>query len=487
MELESLSSGNASCSKKRVRKSLLSPFGLDTKNNRVVSVEFSVSLIFREEDSIGVSFQLPKAFQANKRANQTFMKNLKSRSSSSFITLRTLLNNSSQGTTLFGNSFLLPTYLNHLNLNCSREYSLGIAESSSPPIVESSTRRHFKYQNVLGKRFFQQKQTHTLIQLDSHIKRFARRSLKMQPQHQQQQDENHSCCDHQHHGHSMNPNITICPGSIDFSTLSIDHQPQTTPGNSFKGEEPSEHNLSRSIEGLLHKFQLNKGINAPGRLSRSRSTEEFLTSYDKLLQGNKNFVLEKTSKDPEFFSRLKEVQRPDYMLIGCSDSRVPPDQLTQTQPGQIFIHRNVANMVVNTDLNVMSVLQYAVEVLKVKHVIVMGHTRCGGVMAALTNKQFGLIDNWLRNIKDVYRLHKAEIDAIQDQDQKINRMIELNVIEQTLNLCKTSIVQTAWAKGNTLHVHGWVCDIETGLIKDLEIEETRWKEIEDIYKIDFGL
>lgn len=331
---------------------------------------------------------------------------------------------------------------------------------------------------------------------------------QMQPQQQQHpqvEEETHPCCNHHNHHHheqhhdtillnNNNNNMnnpamttTFCPG-VDFSTLSIDNQQNT--GNSasaFKGEEPSEHNLSRSIEGLLQKFETNRGINAPGRLSRSRSTDEFLTCYDKLLQGNKNFVLEKTSKDPKFFSRLKEVQRPDYMLIGCSDSRVPPDQLTQTQPGQIFIHRNVANLVVNTDLNVMSVLQYAVEVLKVKHVIVMGHTRCGGVMAALTNKQFGLIDNWLRNIKDVYRLHKAEIDAIQDKDQKINRMIELNVIEQTLNLCKTSIVQSAWAKGNTLHVHGWVCDIETGLIKDLEIEETRWKEIEDIYKIDFEL
>jgi len=271
-----------------------------------------------------------------------------------------------------------------------------------------------------------------------------------------------------------------------------------TAANVTTQEEPKEKNLSYTIEGMIEKSkqgsQYLKVEEACRQVQQQQTNEEqeelteaeieSVNLYDLLLNNNKEWVSEKTSKDPQFFSRLKDIQKPDYLLIGCSDSRVPPDQLTKTQPGQIFIHRNVANLVVNTDLNVMSVLQYAVEVLKVKHVIVMGHTRCGGVIASLTNQKFGLIDNWLRNIKDVYRLHKDEVDSITEYDKKLNRMIELNVIEQTLNICKTSIIQDAWAKGVPVHVHGWICDIETGLIKDLEIEETVWKKIESIYKFD---
>jgi len=187
-----------------------------------------------------------------------------------------------------------------------------------------------------------------------------------------------------------------------------------------------------------------------------------------------------------FFEKLQHAQKPNYLLIGCSDSRVPPDQLTQTQPGEIFIHRNVANLVVNTDLNCMSVLQYAVEVLKVKHVIVMGHSNCGGVKAALFDKMdHGLIDKWLRNIKDVIRLHRAELDAIHDPQAKLQRLVELNVTEQTLNICKTSILQKAWAKGVPIHVHGWVYDIANGIIQDLEIEEKLWTDIESIYQITY--
>ncbi|EFC36963.1 predicted protein [Naegleria gruberi] len=274
-----------------------------------------------------------------------------------------------------------------------------------------------------------------------------------------------------------------CSHQIDYSQLSA----ANNQNPNLSRPEPSDPNVSYTIEGLLQKKPA--GINVPIQFEEEFTEEELVAqqSYEKLLNNNKEFVSDKLGSDPDFFNRIKDVQKPDYMLIGCSDSRVPPDQLTKTQPGQIFIHRNVANLVVNTDVNAMSVLQYAVEVLQVKHVIVMGHTRCGGVMAALTNKHLGLIDHWLRNIKDVYRLHKAEVDAIEDKDKKIHRMIELNIIEQTLNLCKTSVVQNAWAKGRTLHVHGWLCDIETGLIKDLEIEEKRWKEIESIYKYDFEL
>ncbi|KAL9642983.1 hypothetical protein ABK040_010675 [Willaertia magna] len=213
---------------------------------------------------------------------------------------------------------------------------------------------------------------------------------------------------------------------------------------------------------------------------------EVFEMYDKLLQNNIEYVQEKLELDPNFFLKHKETQKPNYLLIGCSDSRVPPDQMLKTPPGELFIHRNVANLVVNTDLNLMAVLQYAVEVLKVKHVIVMGHSRCGGVKASLENCYHGLIDKWLRNIKDVQRLHKDELDKIKNFDKKWERLIELNVIEQSLNICKTSIIQRAWQKGQAIHVHGWVCDIETGLIKDLEIEETLWQPIENIYKIEFS-
>jgi len=209
-------------------------------------------------------------------------------------------------------------------------------------------------------------------------------------------------------------------------------------------------------------------------------------TYQKLFEGNREFVKRKLALDENYFSDMaNKSQTPNYMLIGCSDSRVPPDQLTMTQPGDIFIHRNVANLVVNTDLNVMSVLQYAVEVLKVKHVIVMGHYKCGGVLASMEHTAHGLIDKWLRNIKDVQRLHKDKLDATETFEERFNLLVELNVVEQALNLCKTSIVQRAWKTGQELHVHGWVYDLGTGIIKDLEIEEKVWRDIAPIYKIRF--
>jgi len=219
----------------------------------------------------------------------------------------------------------------------------------------------------------------------------------------------------------------------------------------------------------------------------SESTKA-MSDYYKLLTNNKEWQQEKTKDDPDYFKRMAEGQRPRFLLIGCSDSRVPPDQLTKTQPGEIFIHRNVANLVVSTDINLMSVLQYAVEVLKVKHVIVMGHTNCGGIRAAMGSKPLGLIDRWLSNIKDVYRLHLKELDAIKDENQRTLRYTECVVEEQVFNLYKTEVIQRAWARGQKVYVHGWLFNIEKGLIRDLEIEKTaEFQDIAKIYQYEFDI
>jgi carbonic anhydrase len=185
--------------------------------------------------------------------------------------------------------------------------------------------------------------------------------------------------------------------------------------------------------------------------------------------------------DPNFFEDLAKGQQPEYLWIGCSDSRVPANQITGTTPGEMFVHRNIANMVVHSDMNLLSVLSYAVEVLKVKHIIVCGHYGCGGVIAAMGNKQYGLIDNWLRHIKDVYRLHYQELDSIGDDTQRARRFVELNVVEQVIDLGKTSIVQNAWQKKQPLHIHGWVYDIHDGIIKDLDVTFTGVKDLPAIY------
>jgi len=192
-------------------------------------------------------------------------------------------------------------------------------------------------------------------------------------------------------------------------------------------------------------------------------------TYEQLLEGNRNFVEEATSTDPDYFKRLAEGQSPEILWIGCSDSRVPANQLTNTKPGEVFVHRNIANVCVHTDMNLLSVLDYAVNVLKVKHVIVAGHYGCGGVAAAMGNKQFGVIDNWLRHIKDVYRLHAHELELISNEEDRVDRLVELNVNEQVYNLCKTTIIQNGWRERDDLEVHGWVVDIRTGYVKDLKI------------------
>lgn len=189
--------------------------------------------------------------------------------------------------------------------------------------------------------------------------------------------------------------------------------------------------------------------------------------FEKILQDNKLWAERKKENDPDYFKRLVEIQTPEILWIGCSDSRVPADRITATQPGEIFVHRNVANLVVHTDLNLLSVLQYAVEILKVKHVIVCGHYNCGGIVAAMNNQSLGLIDKWLWNIKNVYRLHRKEIDALSTQEEKIKLLTELNVKEQVMNLAKTSIIQKAWKQTNCPDLHGWVYDLRDGIINPL--------------------
>ena len=207
-------------------------------------------------------------------------------------------------------------------------------------------------------------------------------------------------------------------------------------------------------------------------------------SYLRLLENNKNWVKEQLNLNPTYFEKLAKGQSPEYLWIGCSDSRVPANQITGTEPGEVFVHRNIANMVVHSDMNMLSVLSYAVEVLKVKHVIVCGHYGCGGVIAAMKNQQFGLIDNWLRHIKDVYRYHHVELDAIEDENERARRFVEVNVQEQVHDLGKTSIVQNAWKRNQPLHIHGWVYDINDGLINDLKVTFTCTKDLHKVYHLD---
>lgn len=206
-------------------------------------------------------------------------------------------------------------------------------------------------------------------------------------------------------------------------------------------------------------------------------------SYNRLIQGNKTWAQEKLKQDPEFFKNLMLGQSPQYLWIGCSDSRVPANEITNTKSGEIFVHRNIANMVVHTDMNLLSVLYYAVEVLRVKHVIVCGHYGCGGVIAAMSNKDNGFVNNWLRNIKEVYLKHAKELEVIADPRQRENRLVELNVIQQVQNLGKTRIVQQAWKK-RELQVHGWVYGFESGLIKDLNVMMDEISDLDPIFRYD---
>ena len=209
-----------------------------------------------------------------------------------------------------------------------------------------------------------------------------------------------------------------------------------------------------------------------------------MNEYEKLLLQNKSWVSDKIDLDKDYFKNLADIQKPEFLWIGCSDSRVPANEITNTEPGEIFVHRNIANLVVNTDLNMLSVLKYAVEVLKVKHIIVCGHYGCGGVKAAITNHHFGLLNKWLRNIKDVYRLHNDELNKIENLEDKTDALVELNIIEQVNNLVKTSIVQKAWHVNQPLMLHGCVYGLKNGILKDL-IKVDRNSPIDPLYQFDF--
>ncbi|RYY55704.1 MAG: carbonic anhydrase [Chitinophagaceae bacterium] len=209
-----------------------------------------------------------------------------------------------------------------------------------------------------------------------------------------------------------------------------------------------------------------------------------MQNYNQLLLSNKAWAKEKVYDDPEFFSRLTNVQTPQFLWIGCSDSRVPANQITDTQPGEIFVHRNVANLVVNADVNLLAVLDYAVNHLKVKHIIVCGHYGCGGVKASMTQTDLSAMLNvWLRNIKDVYRMHRTELDGISDMDKRTDRLVELNVQEQVFNLAKTAIIQRAWKEREAPHLHGWVYGLKDGLINPV-FEMPAGTRIDHIYEYD---
>ncbi|SMO44516.1 carbonate dehydratase [Solitalea koreensis] len=200
-----------------------------------------------------------------------------------------------------------------------------------------------------------------------------------------------------------------------------------------------------------------------------------------LFENNKKFVERRLGADENYFKNLAKLQAPKYLWIGCADSRVPANEITGLEPGEVFVHRNIANMVVHTDINCLSVIQYAVKVLKVEHILVVGHYGCGGVKAAMGNANIGLIDNWLRNIKDVYRMHETELDAVTDEEARFRLLCELNVKEQVLNVCNTSIVQKAWQGGQDLTVHGWIFDVADGILQDLNVSISEKSQINKIY------
>ncbi len=203
---------------------------------------------------------------------------------------------------------------------------------------------------------------------------------------------------------------------------------------------------------------------------------------DMLFKRNEAWANKMRGSDPDFFKRLHKQQNPKYLWIGCSDSRVSANQIVDLDPGEIFVHRNIANVVVHTDLNCLSVIQYAVEVLKIKHIIVCGHYGCGGVKAAMENHEHGLIDNWLRHIQDVYRAHKKEIDLLENKNDQYQLLCEKNVIEQVINVCHTTIVQKSWRNNVDLSIHGWIYSIKNGILKDLDIYVSAPEQLEAVYE-----
>jgi carbonic anhydrase len=212
-----------------------------------------------------------------------------------------------------------------------------------------------------------------------------------------------------------------------------------------------------------------------------------MTDYEQIFENNKKWVAEKKAADSQFFEKLGRDQNPDFLYIGCSDSRVTAEELMGAGPGEVFVHRNIANMVQNTDLNVMSVINFAVQHLKVKHIVVCGHYRCGGVKAAMEPKDQGILNPWLRSIRDVYRLHRKELSTIADEQRKYDRLVELNVEEQCINIIKTAVVQKTFLQHGYPVVHGWVFDLNSGALIDLKIDfEEKLKEIREIYDLGYG-
>ena len=207
--------------------------------------------------------------------------------------------------------------------------------------------------------------------------------------------------------------------------------------------------------------------------------------YKKILDNNKKWVENKLAISPNYFKNLADGQNPPLLWIGCSDSRVPANEIIGAEPGEVFVHRNIANMVVHSDMNMLSVLDYAVNALKVKHVIVCGHYGCGGIKAAMGNNSIGIIDNWIRHIKDVYRFHQDELDAIENEKERFNKFVEINVKEQVMNLAKTSIVQNAWKNGQELSLHGWVYGLNDGYVTDLGVNFSCDKDLDDVYQLKF--
>ncbi len=205
-----------------------------------------------------------------------------------------------------------------------------------------------------------------------------------------------------------------------------------------------------------------------------------------LFQKNQNWAALKTKDDPDYFLRMSKSQDPNYLWIGCSDSRVPANEIVGLEAGELFVHRNVANLVPHTDLNCLSVLEFAVDLVKIQHVIVCGHYGCNGVKAAMEDRQLGLVDNWLRYIRDIYAQFKDELEQIPDQQARFDRLVELNVMQQVLNVCHTTIVQRAWQRGQPLWIHGWVYDIASGNLKDLDFCISSINEVEEIYRIRFA-
>ena len=214
-----------------------------------------------------------------------------------------------------------------------------------------------------------------------------------------------------------------------------------------------------------------------------KKTNDAHDELKQLFQNNREWAQKETDADPQFFARLAGQQAPEYLWIGCSDSRVPANQIVGLLPGELFVHRNIANVVIHTDLNCLSVMQYAVEVLKVKHIIVTGHYNCGGVQAAMQNQQFGLVDNWLRNIRDLYHASADELAQLSNDQEKLNRLCELNVKAQVNNVCHTHIVQNAWARNQELTVHGWIYSLENGLLKDLGVTVNSLEQVHKIYHV----